>query len=180
LAEPNRHIGILEFFPPPPGLASGRSEKTGRLEVAEETGIVTGRIPFLGRDASSDSRARKEYQARLERLVREIKEADDARDTETADKLRQEFETLTEHYQSEGGGKNRGHKKECGNPSPAQKANQSLRVALTNLKDRFRRKGLPKLADHLDKYLGNAAGRWWYAPPPGTSWHISFPNPPEE
>jgi hypothetical protein len=114
----------------------------------------------------------------MRRLVQEIKEASDARDTETVTKLREEFERLTEHVQTEKTARKHGHKKKCGTPSPAEKADQALRVGLKRLKKRFREKGLPKLADHLDKYLDNTEGEWWYAPPPGTSpWHVTPPDP---
>jgi hypothetical protein len=113
----------------------------------------------------------------MRRLVQEIKDASDARDTETVTKLREEFERLTEHVETEKAARKHGHKKKCGPPSPAEKADQALRVGLERLKKRFREKALPKLADHLDKYLDNAGGEWWYAPPPGTRpWHVTCPE----
>jgi hypothetical protein len=157
LAEPHRRFGAEHFYPPPPG---------------------TALLPHLGRDASSDDQAMKEYQQKLKRLAEEIKEAADAHDTETAARLREEFEALTQHLDGEKGARKRGHKKRCGTPSPKEKADQALRVGLGRVTERFREKGLPKLADHLDGYICNKGGEWWYAPPPGTSpWHVSRPDP---
>ena len=51
-----------------------------------------------------------------------------------------------------------------------------MRVGLDRLRKKFSEKGMPKLAEHLDKYLDNASGEWWYAPPPDTSrWHVTHP-----
>jgi hypothetical protein len=157
LAEPNHRFPALEFFPQPPGAAP---------------------LPHLGRDANSDSRALLECEGRMRRLVQEIKDASDARDTETVNKLRNEFERLAEHVNAEKAARKHGHKRMCGTLSPAEKADQALRVGLERLKKRFQQKGLPKLADHLHKYLCNTACVWWYAPPPGTSpWHVTRPDP---
>jgi hypothetical protein len=160
LAEPNRRFAALEFYPPPKGTAP---------------------LPHLGRDDSSDDQALKEGEEELLRLAREIKEADDAHDTETAAKLREKFDRLTEHVESEKAARKRGHRRKCGTPSPGEKADQALRVGLEKLKGRFRTKGLPKLADHLDKYLGNSGCVWWYAPSPDTSpWQVTRPDPQPE
>lgn len=156
LDEPNRHFSAAEFYPPPPGAAP---------------------LPYQGRDESSDPQALKDYEKRVRELVQEIKEADDAHDTETADKLRKEFDALTEHLNGEMGAKKRGHKKKCGTLSPEEKADQSLRVGLDRLNKRFRKGGMPKLADHLDKYLDNGGCEWWYIPPPGASpWRVTRPD----
>jgi hypothetical protein len=54
-------------------------------------------------------------------------------------------------------------------------------VALERLKRRFREKRLPKLADHLDKYIRHEAGKSWYEPPPDTSgWDVTCPEPPSK
>jgi hypothetical protein len=156
LAEPNRRFHALDFYPPPPGEAP---------------------LPHYGRDTSSDERAAKEYEERLRQLAREIKEADDAHDTETAGRLREEFERLAAHHKREKAARKCGHEKRCGTPSPEEKADQALRVGLERAKNRFRESKLPKLADHLDKYLDNGGCEWWYAPPPETSpWHVIIPD----
>jgi hypothetical protein len=160
LVEPNRRFGALVFYPPPPGTAS---------------------LPYLGRDERTDSQAMEEYKKRLKQLTQEIKEAKDAYDTDTANKLHAEFDKLMNHVKSEKAARGRGHQKRCGTFSPTEKADQTLRVGLGNLMKRFRVKNLPKLAAHLDKYLGNTACEWWYAPPPGTSlWHVTCPDLPAE
>jgi hypothetical protein len=156
LAEPNRRFDVWEFYPPPPGAAP---------------------LPYLGRDDSSDHMAMEKYEGDMTRLVQEIKEADDAHDVETADKLRAEFNRLEERVTEEKKARKRGHKKRCGSLSPRERAGQALRVGFNKLKARFRRNGLPRLADHLDKYLENGGGKWWYAPTPGTAhWHVTFPD----
>jgi hypothetical protein len=156
LAEPNRHFRAQDFYPPPPGGAP---------------------LPHYGRDASSDDRAVKEYEDELKQLAQEIKEADDAHDTETAGRLREELERLADHLEGEKAARRCGHEKQCGTLSPEKKADQAIRVGLERLKKKFRDKGLPKLADHLDKYLDNGDGEWWYAPPPTTApWHVIRPD----
>jgi hypothetical protein len=160
LAEPGRRFGALEFFPAPAGATP---------------------LPYLGRDASSDDRAYGEYEKELERLTREIKEADDAHDTETAGKLREQFNALSERVGGEMAARRRRRGRKCGTPSAGEKADQALRMALKRLKGSLRKKGLPRLADHLDKYLDNAGGQWWYVPPPGTlPWHVTLPDPVPE
>ncbi len=157
LAQPNRRFTIEEFYPPPAGAAP---------------------VPRYGRDESSDNLALKEYQKELNDLAQEIKEADEAHDTETAAQLRERFTALTDHLATEKRTRRRGHTKKCGTPSPGEKADQALRVGLERQKKRFRRKRLPALADHLDKYIDNTDFAWWYAPPPGTSpWHVVRPDP---
>jgi hypothetical protein len=160
LAEPNRRFGASEFHPPPPGSAPPQ---------------------HYGRDAGSDDQTLKEIEKEMRRLADEIKQADDAHDAETADKLRERFNDLKDRLDGEKAARKSGHKKRCGTPSPAEQAGQALRVGLERVKKLFRGKGLPKLADHLDKYLNNAGGEWWYAPPPETSaWHVSRPDPSSE
>jgi hypothetical protein len=157
LAEPNRRFRAPDFYPPPPGAVPP---------------------PHFGRDASSDDQSLKECEAELTDLVREIKEADDAHDAETAAALRDKFKALTDYLEGEKAARNLGHKKRCGTLSPAEKADQALRMGLERAKDRFRRQKMPKLADHLEKYLSNEDGEWWYAPPPETSpWQVILPDP---
>jgi hypothetical protein len=156
LAEPNRRFRALDFYPLPVGAAP---------------------LPHLGRDESSDDQALEEYRDSLKRLAQEIKEADDAHDAETAAKSREKFENLRAHLDAEMNARKRGHKKRCGTPSPEEKADQALRVGLKRLRERFQKEGLPKLAEHLDKYINNRNGEWWYAPPPDTApWHIARPD----
>jgi hypothetical protein len=160
LAEPNRRFRATDFYPPPPGRAS---------------------IPYLGRDTTSDAAAIRNERAAAERLAQDIKEADDAHDTETAARLRKDFAALTEHLRGESAARKRGHKKRCGNPSPQEKAQQALYVALERAKGSFRTKGMPKLAAHLDAYLNCSGGQWYYAPPPGTlPWQVHGPGPSPE
>jgi hypothetical protein len=157
LAVPYRRFGALEFYPPPIGAAP---------------------LPHLGRDESSDDHAMKQYEMRMRQLAEEIKEADDAHDAETANKLRTEFDALKGHLGGEKAARNRGHRKRCGTLAPEEKADQALRVGLGKLRDRLRAKGLPSLADHLDEHIDNGDCQWWYAPPPGTStWHVTQPAP---
>jgi hypothetical protein len=160
LAEPHRRFQALEFYPPAAGTTS---------------------LPHLGRDEASDDQAMKDYKMELRRLIQEIKEAEDAYDTETAEKSRKKFYDLKEHVDKEKNARKRGHKKRCGTPSSEERADQSLRVGLGQLKKRFRECNLEKLADHLDKYLDNGEGEWWYAPPPDSPpWHVTRPNPSPE
>ncbi len=160
LAEPNRRFQALEFYPPPPGAVP---------------------LPDYGRDASADDRALKEAERKLNQLAQEIKEADDAHDTETAERLKKEFNDLMKHVVVEKGARRRGHKKQCGSTSPKGKADQALRVGLERAKKRFREKGMPKLADHLDKYLNNSDGEWYYTPPPESfPWHVILPDTSSE
>jgi hypothetical protein len=164
LAEPNRRFPALAFYPPPPD------------QMPPNAGAVA--LPGHGRDDASDPTAMGEYKERLERLAQEIKEAKEAHDTDEADRLQAEFDQLAEHVIGEKAGK-RGRRKKCGTPSPQEHADQTLRVGLERVKSRFRAKGLPKLADHLDKYVQHAGGEWWYAPPPGTSpWRVTHPDSP--
>jgi hypothetical protein len=79
LAEPNRRFGASAFYPPPPG----RSPCSGAPA-----------LPRYGRDASSDDQAMKEYEAEMRRLVQELKEAEEAGDTEEAARLRNKFKAL--------------------------------------------------------------------------------------
>jgi hypothetical protein len=156
LAEPNRRFPALEFYPPPPGAAP---------------------LPHTGRDDASDSEAMRAYDKDMRKLAYEIKEAKDANDHEAAARLKQKFDDLAEHVGREKAARKRGHKRKCGTPSPDEKADQALRVGLERLKDRFRDKGMPNLANHLDKYLTNSNGYWSYEPPPGTSpWHVAYPQ----
>jgi hypothetical protein len=160
LAEPYRRFGALEFYPPQPGAAE---------------------LPYLGRDESSDEQASKEYEKEMRRLAQEIKEAEDAHDAETAATLKEEFDALFKHLGGEKGAKKWRHKKRCGTSAPVEKADQTLRMGLCNLSERFRKVGLPKLADHLDKCIDNSGCQWWYAPLPGTSpWHVIRPDPHPE
>jgi hypothetical protein len=153
LAEPHQRFGALEFYPPPPGATPP---------------------PHYGRDATSDDQAIEDYEKEMRRLSDEIKEAVDAHDTETASRLRARFDTLKQHLDGEMGARNRRHKKRCGALSPKEKADQTLRMGLKNLKARLRKEGLPKLAAHLDKYIDNGGCEWRYAPPPGTlPWRIT-------
>jgi hypothetical protein len=116
----------------------------------------------------------KDYEERLTELADEIKEADSDHDAELAGKLREEFNALTNHLNGEKGARRRGRKKRCGTPPAVEKADQALRVGLGKLTTRFRKKGLPGLADHLENHIGNAGGEWWYAPPPDTAlWQVS-------
>jgi hypothetical protein len=160
LAEPHQRFFALEFYPKPPGASP---------------------LPYQGRDIAIDDQAWGEYEGEMRRLVREIQEADDAHDSQTADRLRREFDALGDHLGGQAGPRRRGRKRKCGYMSSPEKADQALRVAIDRTTRRFREKGLPKLADHLDKYLNNAGGNWWYAPPPDTpSWHVLSPNPSPE
>jgi hypothetical protein len=160
LAEPNRRFDALEFFPPPAGAAP---------------------LPHHGRDESSDSQAMAAYEKKLRRLADEIKEANDAHDAEEAARLQAEFNELAEHVGGETTATRLGHKKRCGPLSPEEKADQAIRMALKRFKENLRKKGLPKLADHLEKYLDNGSGAWWYAPPPETShWFVKGPEPHSE
>jgi hypothetical protein len=157
LAEPNRRFAALDLYPPPSSDART--------------------LPHYGRDVSSDNQALAEYEGELRRLMQEIKEAEDAHDSDTANQLREAFERLTAHVDGEKAARKIGHRKRCGTLSPEEKADQALRVGLDRLKARFQNKGLPKLAAHLDKYLDNRSGEWWYTLPPGTSpWHITRPD----
>jgi hypothetical protein len=160
LAEPNRRFCALDFYPPPSGVMA---------------------IPKSNRDESSDSLALQQEKKRLTQLVIEIQEAEAAQDTEEAEKLRDEFEKLTKHCKSEMKSRKQGHKKRCGTLSPPEKADQAIRVGLERLKNRLKSRGLPKLADHLDKFINNSSGEWQYAPPPGTSqWNVIFPKTTSE
>lgn len=152
LSEPHRRIQAIDFFHTPSGSSP---------------------LPYLGRDDSTDHQAAEDYEQELRKLVKEIKEAEDYGDMATAAKCRKEFDSLTEHLESEKAARKRGHKKKCGTRSPREKADQALRVGLSRLKEKLRRKGLPKLADHLDRFLDNKDGEWYYAPPPGISWHVT-------
>jgi hypothetical protein len=116
----------------------------------------------------------------LKGLAQEIKEARDAHDRETAAKLQKEFIVLTNHLKVENSSRKRGHKKKCGPISPGERADQAIRVGLTKLEKRFRQKGLPTLADHLEKYINNSDGEWAYLPPPSTStWQVTVPISPK-
>jgi hypothetical protein len=160
LAEPNRRFHALDFYPPPSGAAP---------------------LPHLGRDASSDDEAIKKYEDELGRLAQEIKEAEDAHDAETAAKHRAQFDALTAHVNEEKAARRCGREKRCGTPSSPEQADQALRVGMERAKKRIRDKGLPKLADHLDQYLDNSGGEWWYALPPETSpWQVSRLDPRPE
>jgi hypothetical protein len=155
LAEPGRRFAGEEFYPPPPGGSA---------------------LPRFGRDALTDNQAAGEYRAEMERLTQEIREANDAHDAEEAARLRREFDELAEFLPRERGFGASGRVRACGTPSPVEQAGHALGVGLERLKARFRKKGLPGLADHLDEYLSNTGGRWFYAPPPGTPpWHVSLP-----
>jgi hypothetical protein len=157
LASPHKKLIPEEFFPPPPG---------------------GGRLPSYGRDADSDDQAMSEYEKDLRRMASEIKEAKDAHDHETADRLGEEFKALATRVESEKAARKLGHKKLCGTESPREKADHTLDVALRRLKDRFREKGLPKLADHLDSYIRHEQGNWWYEPPSETApWHVIISDP---
>jgi hypothetical protein len=155
LAEPHRRFQALEFYPPPAGTAP---------------------LPHLGRDEASDDPAMKDYEAKMVRMIQEIKEADDAHDTETAEKLRTEFQNLGEHIGREKNARKRGHKNRCGTPSSIEKASQALRMGLTRLYDRFRKRGLEKLADHLEIHIHSDSGEWFYAPPGTFPWHVTRPE----
>jgi hypothetical protein len=164
LAEPNRRFSALDFRPPPPDWLPPV--------------VGAARLAPVGQDASSDAKALRDYERELRRLAQEIKEADDAHDAETAARLRAEFDKLKEHLDRETVARRLGHKKQCGSLGPEEKADQALRMGLRRLTESLRKKGLPKLADHLDKYLDNTGGEWWYAPPPGTShWHVPQSDP---
>jgi hypothetical protein len=156
LAEPNRRFSAVDFYPPPAGKAP---------------------LPFLGHDESSDSQAMQEYERELRHLAQEIKDARDAHDAEMADKLRKQFDDLSQRVQAEKSARKRGHKKRCGAPSSIEKANQTLRMGFNRLYERFRKKGLEKLADHLEKHISTEDGEWFYAPPPETPpWQVTRPE----
>jgi hypothetical protein len=158
LAEPDRRFGAQEFHPPP---------------------SVAAPLLHFGRDDASDEEAINSYREEMIRLVREIKGADDAHDTDEAERLREEFRVLEQRVTADTG--RRGRKRRCGTLAPLEKADQNLRMKFKNLKARLRAKGMPKLADHLDKCLGNSGCEWWYMPTPGTSaWHVSRPDSPRE
>jgi hypothetical protein len=179
LDEPNRRIEVAEFYPPPADKTRDEavrdSARKGNLPPRSKI-----RLPFFGRDDTSDDQAMEDYRMELQRLAREIKEARDSYDIETADNLKADFDALSKHVEEEEAARRRGHKKKCGTSSPVEAGIQRLRVGLSQLMKRFRKKGLPLLADHLDKYIENKGGQWWYAPPPDTSWHVSRPEPPSE
>jgi hypothetical protein len=154
LAAPRTKFVVEDFYPPPPG---------------------AGPLPSYGRDADSDDQAMREYEKDLRRLETEIREAKDAHDYETAERLGEEFKALADRVKSEKDARKLGHKKLCGTKSPREKADHTLDVALRRLKDRFREKGLPKLADHLDGYIRHEGGKWWYERPPETSpWEVTL------
>lgn len=157
LAEPNHRFGALDFYPQSTGAAA---------------------IPYQGRDERSDAQALAEYEKEMRRLTQDIKEAESDNEPEEAERLRGEFDTLMRLVEGETGARKRGHKKKCGTGSPAEKADQTLRVGLDRLTKALRDAGLPKLADHLDKCIDNGNCEWRYVPPPGTSpWEVSRPEP---
>ncbi len=152
LAAPNRHFKVTEFFRP----ADANYDP----------------ILHQGRDESSDKIARAECEKEMERIANEIKEAKNANDVGRAERLQSEFYAIAEHLDSENAARKRGRKNRCGTKSPLERADQNLRMMLRNLYERLRTKGLPKLADHLEKYIDNSECEWRYAPPQGTSpWH---------
>jgi hypothetical protein len=160
LPEPNRHFGALMFYPTPAGAAP---------------------LPQFGQDASSDDESLGQCRKKLAELIQEIKDAEDAHDAEAAGRLREEFDFLTKHLRAEDGPRRRGHRRLCGTPGPAKQADQALRMGFSRLRKRLQERGLRKLAEHLQEYLRNEGGEWWYAPSPGTlPWHVTRPDPPRE
>jgi hypothetical protein len=160
LAAPYRRFSATAFYPPPPGAPV---------------------LPYMGQDVTSDKQKLKECKKEMQRLVQEIKEADDAHDTEEADRLRKDFGALAKELGGEKAARKRGGRKLCGTPAEAEKAGQALRMGMERLKKRFRTNGLPKLAAHLDKHIYNQDGEWWYGPPHDASlWHVTCPDPPPE
>jgi hypothetical protein len=131
----------------------------------------------MERDARSDDKAMQEYETRLEQLTQEIKEADKAMDTETAEKLRGDFDRLAEFFTAEKKARLRGHTPRCGKLSPPGKADQNLRMGFKRLTERLCKAGMPKLADHLTECIVPRCGEWRYVQSPGTpSWEVSSSN----
>jgi hypothetical protein len=133
LAEPNRRFHAPELCP----------RDRGSLPTVEQVEPGTALQAGTGRDAASDDEAMRQYEKELRRLSGQIKEAEDAHDADTAAKLRSEFDTLAEHVETEKAAKRVGHRKRCGTASPAEQADQALRVGRTRLMDTLKRKGMP-------------------------------------
>jgi hypothetical protein len=166
LAEPYRRFHALEFDPP------DRAALPGVEQLEPGTPLQSGG----GRDATSDNKSMRQYEAELRRLAQKIKEAVDAHDTKTAAKLRKEFKALVKHVKGEKGARKAGHRKRCGPMSPAERADHRIRVGLDRLTSVFKIRGMPNLAAHLKKHIDHASGEWWYVPPPGTSaWQVQIP-----
>jgi hypothetical protein len=80
LAAPYQQFQIEDFYPPPPGASA---------------------LPYFGRDDGSDSQAMQRTEARMRELAQEIKDAKSAGDTETAERLEEEFRALADHARKE-------------------------------------------------------------------------------
>jgi hypothetical protein len=165
LAEPDRRFGAMDFNPPPPD------------QLPPIAGSAT--LPNYGRDDRSDDQTIRAAEKEMREVLEELKEAKEDHDTEEAARLQKKLDSLTEHHQGEKATRKRYHKKKCGPLSPAERADQAVRVGFRSLQKRLHEGNMPKLSGHLHKHLHNSGGKWWYSPPPGTSpWHVTLPPSP--
>jgi hypothetical protein len=113
----------------------------------------------------------------MTQLTRDIKEAVEEQDEETATKLREEFNLLAAEAQKEKKARGRNQKRRIGTLGPAEKAMQALRVNFERLKGRLRKAGMPLLADHLEEALIDNNGKWVYVLPPDMpAWEVTPPS----
>jgi hypothetical protein len=113
---------------------------------------IPDRATTAGEEDASDEEAIVTEEAEMRRLALEIQEAGAANDTETAERLRQQFDALAEHVRGEKGPRGRKKKEKLGPKSPAERAHHAIAKSLRDLRERLRPK-MPKLAAHLDDAL---------------------------
>jgi hypothetical protein len=150
----------------------GRNLDVNTLCEQPRSEMIPNRAAGKGAEDASDSQALDASEEELRRLVREIREAEAANDDETAQKLRQEFDTLADHVQKEKGFA--GRKKKLGPKSPAEKAHHAIATALRRLSSRLGER-MPELAGHLAKSLKYDFPHIGYFPVGvAPAWHINF------